>query len=113
MKILIATDLYRPDISGAAYFTYRFATSLAKRGHHVFVMCPSRSFKNTVSNDKGVTVYGIRSISILVYQDFRISPLFISRTIRGGVEEISPDIIHIQNHFLIGRRVVSAAKKRG
>jgi 1,2-diacylglycerol 3-alpha-glucosyltransferase len=111
MKILIASDTYYPDVNGAAYFTYRLATSLAKRGHHVFVMCPSRSFKNTVSNDNGATVYGIRSISILIYKDFRISPLFISRTIRGAVEEISPDIIHIQNHFLIGKRVVSAAKK--
>jgi glycosyltransferase involved in cell wall biosynthesis len=113
MRILVATDTYYPDVNGAAYFTYRLATSLAKKGHNVFVMCPSRSFKNTVSNDDGVTVYGIRSISILVYQDFRISPLFISRIIRGAVKEISPDIIHIQNHFLIGRRVVSAAKKLG
>jgi 1,2-diacylglycerol 3-alpha-glucosyltransferase len=115
MKILIATDLYRPDVSGVAYFTYRFATNLAKRGHHVFVMCPSRSFKNTVSNDDGVTVYGIRSISIgiLVSHYSRISPLFISRTIRAAIRAISPDIIHIQNHFLIGRRVVSAAKKLG
>ena len=113
MKILIATDTYYPDVNGAAYFTYRLATSLAKRGHNVFVMCPSRSFKHTVSNDKGVTVYGIRSISILVYQDFRISPLFISRTIRRAIKEISPDIIHIQNHFLLGRRVVGAAKKLG
>jgi len=113
MKILIATDTYYPDVNGAAYFTYRLATILAKRGHNVFVMCPSQSFKNTVSNDKGVTVYGIRSISIPVYQNFRISPLFISRTIRGAVEEISPDIVHIQNHFLIGKQAVSAAKKLG
>ncbi|HXZ95252.1 MAG TPA: glycosyltransferase [Dehalococcoidia bacterium] len=115
MKILIATDLYPPDISGAAYFTYRFAISLAKRGHNVFVMCPSGSFKSTVSNDNGVTVYGIRSINIgiLVSHYARISPLFISRTIRRAVEEIPPDIIHIQNHFLIGRRVVGAAKKLG
>jgi len=113
MKILIATDTYYPDVNGAAYFAYRLATILAKRGHNVFVMCPSRSFKNTVSNDKGVTVYGIRSIRLPVYQNFRISPLFISGIIRGAVEEISPDIVHIQNHFLIGKRAVSAAKKLG
>jgi glycosyltransferase involved in cell wall biosynthesis len=113
MKILIATDTYYPDVNGAAYFTYRLATILAKRGHNVFVMCPSRSFKNMVSNDKGVTVYGIRSIRIPVYQNFRVSPLFISRIIRGAVEEISPDIVHIQNHFLIGKQAVSAAKKLG
>ncbi|HXZ29596.1 MAG TPA: glycosyltransferase [Dehalococcoidia bacterium] len=113
MKILIATDTYYPDVNGAAYFTYRLATSLAKRGHNVFVMCPSRSFKNTVSNDNGVTVYGIRSIHILVYKDFRISPLFISGVIRRAVKEISPDIVHIQNHFLIGKEALSAAKKFG
>ena len=113
MKILIATDTYYPDVNGAAYFAYRLATILAERGHNVFVMCPSRSFKNTVSNDKGVTVYGIRSIPIPVYQNFRISPLFIPGTIRRAVEEISPDIVHIQNHFLIGKQAVSAAKKLG
>jgi len=113
MKILIATDTYYPDVNGAAYFAYRLATILAERGHNVFVMCPSRSFKNMVSNDKGVTVYGISSIPVPVYQNFRISPLFISRIIRRAVEEISPDIVHIQNHFLIGKQAVSTAKKLG
>ena len=111
MKILIATDTYHPDVNGAAYFTYRLATTLAKRGHNVFVMCPSRSSKNMVSNDKGVTIYGIRSIPILLYRNFRISPLFVSRTIRAAVKEISPDIVHIQNHFLIGKEALSAAKR--
>jgi len=113
MKILLATDTYYPDVNGAAYFTYRLPTALAKKGHNVFVMCPSRSFKNTVSNDKGVTVYGIRSISTPVYRTFRSSPLFISRTITGVVKQISPDIVHIQNHFLIGKEALSAAKKLG
>lgn len=113
MKILLATDTYYPDVNGAAYFTYRLATLLAKRGHNVSVMCPSRSFRNTVSNDKDVTVYGIRSIPVPIYRNFRISPLFISGAVAGAVREISPDIIHIQNHFLIGKEVVSAANKLG
>ena len=113
MRVLTATDTYYPDVNGAAYFTYRLATILAKRGHSVFVMCPSRSFRNTVSNDNGVTVYGIRSIHLPVYQNFRVSPLFISRNIRGVVKEISPDIVHIQNHFLIGKEALGAAKKLG
>jgi 1,2-diacylglycerol 3-alpha-glucosyltransferase len=113
MKILLATDTYYPDVNGAAYFTYRLATLLAKRGHNVSVMCPSRSFKNTISNDKEVMVYGIRSIHLPVYQNFRTSPFSISRTVRRVVREISPDIVHIQNHFLIGKEAVSAAKKLG
>jgi 1,2-diacylglycerol 3-alpha-glucosyltransferase len=113
MRILLATDTYYPDVNGAAYFTYRLATMLSHRGHNVFVMCPSRSFRNTVSNDNAVTVYGIRSIPIPIYRNFRISPLFIPRSVRKAVKEISPEIVHIQNHFLIGKEVVSAAKKLG
>ena len=113
MKVLLATDTYHPDVNGAAYFTYRLATSLAKRGHNVSVMCPSRSFKNTVSNDGVVTVYGIRSIPLPLYLDFRISPLSVPTIIRGVVKRISPDIVHIQNHFLIGKQAVGAAKKLG
>ena len=111
MRILIATDTYHPDVNGAAYFTYRLATTLAKRGHNVFVMCPSRSFKDTVSNDKGVTIYGIRSVPIQIYRNYRISPLFISPIVRRAVKEISPDIVHIQNHFLIGKEALTAAKR--
>jgi 1,2-diacylglycerol 3-alpha-glucosyltransferase len=113
MRILIATDTYHPDVNGAAYFTYRLATILVKRGHNVFVMCPSRSFRNTVADDEGVVVYGIRSIRLPLYLDFRISPVFVSRVIRGVVKRISPNVVHIQNHFLIGKQAVDAAKKLG
>jgi 1,2-diacylglycerol 3-alpha-glucosyltransferase len=115
LKVLIATDTYYPDVNGAAYFTYRLATLLAKRGHSIAVVCPSRSFRNTVSNDNGVTVFGVRSINLgfIVAHDWRISPLFISHIIRGPMGEFSPDIVHIQNHFLIGRRVMDVAKKLG
>lgn len=114
MKILIATDTYYPSVNGAAYFTYRLVNALAKRGHSVFVMCPSQVFKNIVSNDNGVTVYGIRSVHIPVYQNFRISPLFISmKIIRRVFKEIFPDVVHIQNHFMIGKGAAITAKKLG
>ncbi len=113
MKVLIATETYLPDANGAAYFSHRLATLLSRRGHSVFVMCPSRSIKSTVSTENGVTVYGIRSVPVPVYRTLRISPVFISRTVRRAVEEISPDIVHIQHHFLIGKEALSAAKKLG
>ncbi|MFH0819067.1 MAG: glycosyltransferase [Patescibacteria group bacterium] len=112
MKILIATDIYHPNVNGAAYFTYRLANDLAQRGHDVSVICPSLSMQNTITIDKGVKVYGVHSIHLPVYEKFRISPLIISkRTINKLVEKISPDIIHIQNHFIIGKAVTAMAKK--
>jgi len=113
MRVLLATETYLPDANGAAYFTYRLATLLSKRGHNVFVMCPSRSMKRTVSTDNGVTVYGIPSVPVPVYRTLRISPVFISRAVRRAVQGISPDIVHIQHHFLIGKEALSAAKKLG
>ena len=90
MRVLLATETYLPDANGAAYFTYRLATLLSKRGHNVFVMCPSRSIKSTVSTDNGVTVYGIPSVPVPVYRTLRISPVFISRTVRGPLFEFQP-----------------------
>ena len=114
MKILIATDTYYPSVNGAAYFTYRLANALVQKGHTVFVICPSRSFNDTITNEKGVVVYGIRSLRIPVYQNFRMSPLAISKkSIDRVVQEISPDVVHIQNHFMIGKGVALAAKRLG
>jgi glycosyltransferase involved in cell wall biosynthesis len=112
MKILIATDTYHPSVNGAAYFTYRLAGALAQKRHEVFVICPSKLFKNTIVDEDGVMVYGVRSIAIPVYQNFRIAPLFLSK---GSIEEIikniSPDVIHIQNHFMVGKGALITAKK--
>lgn len=112
MKILIATDTYYPSINGASYFTQRLATMLAKRGHQVYVLAPSMTSKNHISKNEGVHVYGVRSIGVPIYPDFRVSPLFLSqRSIRKYVKEIHPDVIHIQNHFMIGKGVLRAAKE--
>jgi 1,2-diacylglycerol 3-alpha-glucosyltransferase len=114
MKILIASDTYYPSVNGAAYFTYRLATMLEEKGHDVFVICPSQSFHNTISHDQGVTVYGIQSIHIPVYQNLRIALPAISRkTIKRVIENISPDVIHVQNHFVVGKGALLAAKKMG
>ena len=114
MKILIATDTYYPSVNGAAYFTYRLANCLKDRGHEIYIMCPSMQFKNTISNEAGVIVYGIRSIYLPVYQNFRFSPLFLSKKyIKDSIIKISPDIIHIQNHFMIGKGAALFSKKLG
>ena len=112
MKILIATDTYYPSVNGASYFTQRLAIMLAKRGHKVFVLAPGKSLRDNIAIHDGVTVYGIRSISIPLYPNFRISPLFLSRKpIKKYVQEIHPDVIHIQNHFMIGKSVAMAAQE--
>ena len=114
MKILIAGDTYPPSVNGAAYFTYRLATLLAKRGHQVAVIAPSRTLQNTISFEDGVTVYGVRSIAVPIYQGFRVSPSFlVKQHIKGIMETFRPDVVHVQSHFMISATVLAAARKYG
>src|ERR1700757_2143860 len=104
MKILLATDTYYPSTNGAAYFTLRLAYSLSKLRHDVFVIAPSQTLNNTTTFTDGITLYGVSSIPMPVYPGFRFSPLLLARKhIRQVIQKINPDIIHIQNHFMIGK----------
>ncbi|PIR76554.1 MAG: glycosyltransferase family 4 protein [Candidatus Magasanikbacteria bacterium CG10_big_fil_rev_8_21_14_0_10_42_10] len=112
MNILIASDTYYPNLNGASYFTYRLATLLAKRGHHVSVICPSQTYQKTTYIQDGVHVYGVPSMSVLMYKGFRFSPLTISKkAISESLSKIQPEVMHIQNHFFIGRAVSEYATK--
>jgi len=113
MKILIATDTYYLGAGNVPHFTQRrLAMMLVEQGHQVFVMAPSPNTKKIILEHDGVTVYGLSSFSLPAYPNLRISPLFFSKTyIKKCLEEINPDIIHVQDHFMIGRGVLKIAKE--
>lgn len=114
VKILIASDTYPPDVNGAAYFSSRLATALAKRGHEVSVICPSRSFRAQESLQGGVTVVGVRSLPLLLYPEFRFAPPFLVKgSIRKFLLATRPDVVHIQNHFLLSNAVFEVASELG
>jgi 1,2-diacylglycerol 3-alpha-glucosyltransferase len=114
VKILIASDTYYPDVNGAAYFSYRLATLLAKRGHDVSVICPSQSFRNHIFMQEGVRVIGIASLPIPFYPNIRFCPPWIARrAIRKFLSNGGADVIHIQNHFLLTKAVFQVAHKLG
>jgi glycosyltransferase involved in cell wall biosynthesis len=49
-----------------------------------------------------------------VYPGFRFSPLLLTRKrIRQVIQKTNPDIIHIQNHFMIGKIVLKIAQELG
>lgn len=112
MKILIATDTYHPDVNGASYFSYRLAGTLARRGHQVSVICPARGVRQTDIWQEGVRVLGVQSLPLLIYPDFRFSPAFLAKpAIRKFLRANRPDVIHIQNHFLLANAVFEVARE--
>jgi 1,2-diacylglycerol 3-alpha-glucosyltransferase len=112
LKILFAADTYHPDVNGAAYFSHRLATLLAKRGHEVSFICPSQSLHNQISMQDGVRVLGFGSVPLPLYPDRRLSPpLFAKRPIREFLRQNRPDVIHLQDHFFLAKAVLGAAEE--
>lgn len=114
MRILFATDNFYPNVNGAANFAYTLIKGLLDRGHHIFVIAPSQKFNYTVTKQKNLTIYGIRSVMIpkIIHPSGMRVPLTINPIrIKKIVEEVKPDVIHIQDHFMIGSKVCDAGRR--
>lgn len=116
MKILFGTDNFYPNVNGAANFIYGLIKGLIKKGHDIYVIAPSKKFKDTFKKQDKLTVYGIRSVKIpkIIHPAQLRVPLTInSFRIKKIIEEVRPQVIHIQDHFMICSRVVKTGKKLG
>jgi 1,2-diacylglycerol 3-alpha-glucosyltransferase len=114
MRILFGTDLFYQNTAGSSNFINQLAKGLTKKGHQIFIIAPSKTFKHTVNKEADITIFGIRSVVIpeIIYPSkFRIPITAGSNKIRNIIKEIKPDIIHVQDHFMIGDQVTKEAKK--
>ncbi len=111
MRILLAADTYYPHVNGASYFAQRLAQALHQKNHTVAVVAPSQSFANTKTYIDDILVYGIRSIPVFFYRDFRFSAFAADATFQNILTEFQPDIVHLQAHFYVNRKVFKASRK--
>ncbi|WP_198671850.1 glycosyltransferase [Desertihabitans aurantiacus] len=112
MKILIAADTYAPQINGAARFTERLAEGLARRGHDVHVAAPSPDGRPARQRVRGVTVHHVRSYRYPRYERFRLGGPWRTAA-QPLVDELRPEVVHIQAHFTVCRAFAAAAVHRG
>ncbi len=113
MRILIAAQTYRPATNGAAVFTVRLAEGLAAAGHEVAVLMPSDRTQAYRAEQRGVRIYAIRALPLApFYPEIHV-------TLRPGgqvarlLDELRPDVVHIQDHYPLCRAVLLAARERG
>ncbi len=112
MKILIGGDQYPEYITGAANFTDRLARGLASRGHRVTVIWPSADGAARTYVEAGIHVHRLQSFRWPRSNGFRVSdPRISGRAIRGVLDAVQPDVVHLQSHVLIGRQLARAAKQ--
>lgn len=114
LRVLIGADTYPPHVNGAAYFSHRLAHGLAARGHEVHVCCPSADGDAGVERDGPVYVHRVRSMRTPFHRSFHVgSPAHVRTDVGRVLAEVRPDVVHVQNHFLVGRALASLSGRRG
>ncbi len=101
MRIMIVTDQYPPMIGGVPAVTQQLATSLAERGHQVWVIAASYGSRDFYCIEQNVRVYRFSSFEWPSYEELRIAFLpflAISRILKNA----NPDVIHIHSPVVLG-----------
>jgi 1,2-diacylglycerol 3-alpha-glucosyltransferase len=114
MRILFVSDTYYPHLNGVYYFVCRIAPLLQQHGHSVAVIAPSETMNFTRKKINNIEVYGVPSLPVPGYPKIRVAiPLLLRFRIGYVLREFTPDIIHIQDHFLLARSVVKVNRRMG
>lgn len=117
LRVLIATDTFPPDINGAARFARDHAVRLARRGHDVHVIAPSPTFTGhsgvTMIDDQLIRSHRLRSVKWPSHEWLRIAPPWeVRRRVGRILDEVRPDVVHVQSFIGIGRGVAYEAHAR-
>ncbi|SDT42113.1 glycosyltransferase [Actinoplanes derwentensis] len=125
MRVLIGADTYAPHVNGASYFAQRLAVALTAR-HEVHVAAPSLGLRShTVRTATGVTEHRVRSLPIPGHPGYRFCPPWTPSATAGRagwglraeaariLDEVRPDVVHVQSHFPLCRALIEAARERG
>jgi glycosyltransferase involved in cell wall biosynthesis len=119
LKVLIGADTFLPHVNGAARFAERLAAGLVARGHDVHVMAPSAGHRNTgvfteVIEGESMTMHRLPSWRFLPHDWLTfVLPWRSKHYARRVLDEVKPDVVHIQSHIIIGRGLAREARKRG
>ena len=119
LTVLIGADTFTPHVNGAARFAERLAAGLAARGHDVHVSAPSVGHRNhgtfvEVVEGQPITVHRLPSWRWYPHDWLTfVLPWMSKHYARRVLDEVKPDVVHIQSHIVIGRGLAREARKRG
>jgi glycosyltransferase involved in cell wall biosynthesis len=112
--ILIACDTFAPDHNGTAMFSKRLASALQHSGYEVHVIAPATSrlygtFRES-HDGQPIIVHRLKSLRLPFQPAQRfVNPTGLTKRIRGLLQAIKPDVVHIQSHINIGHHASVAA----
>lgn len=118
LRILIGADTFVPDVNGAAKFTSRLAAGLVERGHEVHVEAPAFGPKHgrfaEMHDGQELIVHRVYSWRWFPHDWLRFILPWRSQAHAARIlDEVKPDVVHIQSHIVIGRGLARQARRRG
>lgn len=118
LTVLIGCDTFTPHVNGAARFAERLAAGLVERGDHVHVMAPAAGHHHgtfvEIVEGQPMTVHRLPSYRWPPHDWLTFSlPWRVKHYSRRALDDIKPDVVHIQSHIVIGRGLAREARKRG
>lgn len=118
LRILIGCDTFPPDVNGAANFASRLAAGLTERGHEVSVEAPAFDRKHgrfsEEHNGSTFMVHRVYSWRWFPHDWLRFVLPWRSQAHAARIlDEVKPDVVHIQSHIVVGRGLARQATKRG
>ena len=119
MRILLGCDTFYPDVNGATRFTERLAAGLVARGHEIHIVTPATGDTQPgtrVEQIEGqpMTVHRFPSLRWRPHPWIRYTwPTVSKRCSKAAIEEIRPDVVHIQSHIMNGRYLLKALRGSG
>lgn len=119
LRVLIGADTFLPHVNGAARFAERLAAGLVARGHDVHVAAPSVGHGNSgtfteVIEGEPMTMHRLPAYRFLPHDWLTfVLPWRSKHYARRVLDDVKPDVVHIQSHIVIGRGLAREARKRG
>lgn len=104
MKILMATNTFRPHVGGVAHSVERFAGEFARHGHDVLILAPA--FEGAPEHEEGVL--RVPSLQKTLESNFAI-PVALPRRIALALKGFEPDLVHSHHPFLLGDTALRVA----
>src|SRR5262245_28021619 len=111
MRVMLVTDTYPPSVNGAAVVTSRMAAGLIDHGDDVAVIAPSPTGRAYTEMQGRVVVFRVPSLPT-TYPGLRCA-LPTPRAVRRLLSQFQPELVHVQNHFVLGPALTRAGKARG
>lgn len=110
MRVLLAGQAYYRRDNGQAVFTINLAEGLAAAGHRVVALAPSERHSAERQEEHGVEIQTVSAIPLVDNTNLTI---FSDGWVEQILDEVQPDVVHIQDHYFLSHTVLAAARARG